>query len=418
MSGAQARVIERRFLILRALRWVPTGLMLPVMVLLMVERGLSLTEIGVMTAAQAAAVMLLELPTGGLADALGRRPVLLVATAMAFASAALFVMAHAFWLLVVVRLLEGVYRALETGPLDAWYVDAALSADTDADIERGMSRGGVVIGVAIASGALLAGGLVALDPLRGIEALAAPLALAAALRLVEMVALWRLMTEVCAPLGWSAIRASVVAVPAVVRDTVTTVRASTVLVGLVTVELLWGFGMNTFETLLPPRLAEVAGSADHAASLLGPSTSAAWLVSALGAAAIPWVTRRLGSAAAGAGLRVLQGITVVGMAVAAGPIGVIVAYLATYGIHGASNPVHVGLLHREVEARHRATVLSVNSLTAMVGAAFGGIVLGWAADTAGLTTAMIAGAVVLALAAPLYLPAHRTERRRRTAMAA
>jgi MFS family permease len=359
------------------------------------------------------ALLLLELPTGGLADALGRRPVLLAATAVELLAVALFVVAHTFWLLAVVRLLEGIYRALESGPLDAWYVDAALVADPDADIERGMSRGGAVLGVAIAAGSLLAGGLVALDPLPGIEALAVPLLLALALRVVEIAAIWRLMTEVRAPLGWSAIRASVVAVPAVIRDAVTTVRASAVLMGLVAVELLWGFGMNTFETLLPPRLAEVAGGTDQAAALLGPASSAAWLVSALGAAIVPWVTRRLGSAAAGAGLHVFQGITVIGMAVAAGPVGVIVAYLATYGIHGAANPVHVGLLHREVEARHRATVLSVNTMTAGVGAALGGIVLGWAADTAGLTSAMIAGAVVLALAAPLYLPAHRAARRRR-----
>lgn len=412
MTAAQALSVERRFLILRGLRWFPTGLTLPVMVLLMTERGFSLAEIGMIGAAQGVMVLLLELPTGGLADALGRRPVLLVATVVELVALTLFVVAHTFWLLVTVRLLQGVHRALESGPLDAWYVDATLAADPDTDIERGMSRGGVVLGVAIAGGALLAGGLVALDPVPGIEALAVPLLVAAVLRIVELAAVWLLMTEVRDPLGWSALRGSVTAVPAVIRDAIGAVRASGVLIGLLAVELFWGFGMNTFETLLPPRLAEVAGGANSAAALLGPASSAAWLVSAAGAAAIPWVTRRLGSAATGAGLHVFQGLTVVAMAVAAGPAGVIVAYLATYGIHGAANPVYVGLLHREVAAGHRTTVLSVTSMASQSSGALGGIVLGWMADIAGLTPAMVAGAVVLVLAAPLYLPAHRAERRR------
>lgn len=413
MTGVQARLVERRFLVLRALRWLPTGLLIPVMVLLMVERGFSLAQIGLIGAAQGAVVLLLELPTGGLADALGRRPVLVAATVVELLAVALFVVADTFWLLVTVRLLQGVHRALESGPLDAWYVDAALAADPHADIERGLSRATAVLGVAIAAGALIAGGLVALDPLPAVEALAVPLLLAVVLRLVEIGALWRLMTEVRAPLGWAALHASMTAVPGVIRAAVRTVRSSTVLLGVIAVEVFWGFGMSTFETLLPPRLAEVAGGADQAAAMLGPASSAAWLVSATGAAAIPWVTRRLGSAATAAALRVVQGITVVGMALAAGPVGVIAAYLATYGIHGAANPVHFALLNREVGGEHRATVLSVNSMVSLTSGAVGGVVLGWLADAAGVPAAMVAGAVVLVVAAPLYLPAHRAERRRR-----
>jgi hypothetical protein len=58
-------------------------------------------------------------------------------------------------------------------------------------------------------------------------------------------------------------------------------------------------------------------------------------------------------------------------------------------------------------------VLSVNSMVALSSGAIGGIVLGWMADTAGVPVAMIAGAVALAAAAPLYVPAHRAERRER-----
>ena len=75
------------------LRWLPTGLLMPVYVLVMTDRGFTLTTIGIAAAAQGVMVLLLELPTGGLADALGRRRVLLTATAVDIAAVAVF----AFW---------------------------------------------------------------------------------------------------------------------------------------------------------------------------------------------------------------------------------------------------------------------------------------------------------------------------------
>ena len=109
-------------------------------------------------------------------------------------------------------------------------------------------------------------------------------------------------------------------------------------------------------------------------------------------------------------MRILQGATVVGMGLLAGPVGVLVAYLACYAVHGASNPLHVGLLHRQVDGPYRTSVLSLNSMMAAPGFALGGMVLTALADATSVGTAMLVGAVVLAVAAPLYLPAWRAGR--------
>lgn len=66
------------------------------------------------------------------------------------------------------------------------------------------------------------------------------------------------------------------------------------------------------------------------------------------------------------------------MGVLAGPVGLVTAYLASYVAHGASNPMHTTLLHRQVDGRHR-----------------------------------LVGGLICALAAPLYIPAWRAERGRR-----
>jgi MFS family permease len=398
---------RRRFLLLRGLRWLPTGLLIPVLVLLLLERGLSLGQIGLVTAAQGLVVMLLELPTGALADALGRRRVLLGAVSVEAAAVALLVVADSLSAMVVVFALQGVYRALDSGPLDAWFVDTAQAADQDADIERGLVHGGVVLGLAISAGSLASGGLVALGPVAGVDALVLPLLASLVLELVHLTAVALLMTE-ARPVRPAAARRVLHSTPAVIGAAIGLVRGSPVLVALVTVEFLWGFGMVAFETFTPARLSEVLGDADRAAALLAPATAAAWLLSAAGALIAPSLVTRLGAARAGAVLRVAQGLTIVGIGLTTGPIGLLAAYLATMAVHGAASPVHQGMLHRaDLRPSTRATVVSANSLTAQTGGAMGGIALGALADAASLTTAILAGAAVLAIAAPLYLIAGR-----------
>jgi predicted MFS family arabinose efflux permease len=234
-----------------------------------------------------------------------------------------------------------------------------------------------------------------------------PLLASLVLELVHLTAVALLMVE-ARPVRPVAARAALRSTPAVIGSAIGLVRGSTVLVALVAVEFLWGFGMVAFETFTPARLSEVLGDADRAAALLGPATAAAWLLSAAGALIAPWLASRLGAARAGAVLRVSQGLTVVGIGLTTGPIGLLAAYLATMAVHGAANPVHQGMLHRAVVGPStRATVVSANSLTAQTGGALGGIALGALADAAGLTTATLVGAAVLASAAPLYLIAGR-----------
>jgi predicted MFS family arabinose efflux permease len=205
-------------------------------------------------------------------------------------------------------------------------------------------------------------------------------------------------------------------VPRVVGDGLGLLRGSRVLLALVGVELFWGFAMVAFETLFPIRLSETLGEADQAAAIMGPVSSIAWFAAAAGAAGVVLLSDRIGVALSAAGLRIVQGATVVAMGVIAGPIGVVIAYLACYVTHGASNPMHTTLIHREVDGAHRTTVLSMNSMVAQPAGALGAIVLAALADGTSLSTAMVVGGIVCALAAPLYIPAWRAERARNAAI--
>ncbi|WP_313358288.1 MFS transporter, partial [Microbacterium sp.] len=140
MSGLTRRQAERRFVLLTALRWLPVGITFGLTVLLPLERGLSLAEIGVLMSLQGFVVLGLELPTGGLADAIGRRPLLLAGATLAVSSTWVFLLAESFAVFAVALVLQGVFRALDSGPLEAWFVDAALADDPHAELDAPLGR--------------------------------------------------------------------------------------------------------------------------------------------------------------------------------------------------------------------------------------------------------------------------------------
>jgi predicted MFS family arabinose efflux permease len=298
--------------------------------------------------------------------------------------------------------IQGVFRALDSGPLQSWFVDAALAADPAADLERELGKAGVVICGAIGAGALGASAIVRAGGL-GLPPLVAPIVAGIAVQVVGLAAVVGLLDERRPRRGWVDAGRSVGTVPAVMGGALRSIRGSTLLAALVAAELLWGAGMVAFETFFSPRLAELGGGADAAAGLVGPAVAGAWVLSAAGAATGPVLVRRFGPAWAGCGLRLAHGAAVVGMGLAGVPAVLIAAYLASYWAHGATDPVHYGMVHRAAGADERATVVSANSLAAQVGGAVSGIALGALADAAGIGAAMVVAGLVLAAAAPLYL---------------
>ena len=65
-----------------------------------------------------------------------------VAGALAIVAAVVFLLAPSFGIFVLAWTLQGVFRALDSGPLEAWYVDTAHAEDPTAPVERALTRAG------------------------------------------------------------------------------------------------------------------------------------------------------------------------------------------------------------------------------------------------------------------------------------
>jgi MFS transporter, DHA1 family, tetracycline resistance protein len=406
------RRVTRRFVLLTALRWAPVGLTIPVTVLYALDRGLTLAEFGLATAVQGLLVLVLELPTGSLADSWGRRPVLILAAAFQAIALVTLILAGTPAVFAIAYALMGVFRALDSGALEAWFADAALAIDPSARLERGLGAAATAIGTSIGSAALVSSCVILVAPSIGADPLLLPIVVAAALAAGQLACVTVLLPEIRAPHAGATFRSAVREVPRTLLSGFRLLRDSRVLVALVSVEIFWGFGMYAFETLTPVKLSDVVDDADAAATLMGPVAAVGWLVFALGSFLAERASRRIDVAVVALVLRVIQGAFVVAMGLAAGPIGVIVAYLGCYAAHGGSGPLHNTLLHREASPHNRATVLSMNSMIAQPAGSAGAIVLGAVATDSSIGMATAIGGVALALAAPLYLPAVSRRRRR------
>lgn len=318
---------------------------------------------------------------------------------------------------VLAALLQGVYRALDSGPLEAWYVDAAHADDPSVPVERALSQADVVLGAAIAGGALLSGGLVTWHPSAAASPLLIPFWVAIGLDLVHLAASFVLVREVPSAVtrgrqpGWRAARRA----PIVVIQGLRLLRSARVLRCLVLVEVFWSVAMIAFELLNSVRLAELVGGEDRAGGIIGPVSSAAWGLFAGGALLAGQLSRRVGVAWTALTARVLNGGCVLLMGLAAGPAGLITAFLASYAMHGAAGPVHSTLLHRQAAPGNRATVLSMNSMVGGGAHSLGLLALGPLAERTSTATAIVVAGAFSIIGAVLYLPAIRQERDLRSA---
>ncbi|MEV7633503.1 MFS transporter [Microbacterium sp. NPDC089318] len=410
MSALTRRQAEQRFVLLTSLRWLPAGVTFGMVVLLPLERGLTLAEIGVLMSLQGFVVLGLELPTGGLADAIGRRPLLLAGAALAVASTCVFVAAESFSVFAVALVLQGVFRALDSGPLEAWFVDAALADEPDADLDAPLGRAAAALGTAIAVGAAAGGAVVAWHPVAGTSALVLPFVISAALYALFGVLVAVLVRE--PHRERVSLAFAVRETPLAMRGGIRLLRRSGVLRGLVLVEVFWSVAMIAFESLAPVRLTEQLGTESAAAAVFGPASALAWGLFAVGSSSVVVVRRWLGPAGAAMAMRVLNGAVVVLMGLAAGPVGLLIGYGLAYLTHGAAGPLHNALLHRQSGPETRAMALSINSMIAGGAHSLGLLVLMPLAETTSPLIAIISAGAFSTLGALGYLPALRQQRGR------
>ncbi|HZD22475.1 MAG TPA: MFS transporter [Acidimicrobiia bacterium] len=161
MSESVRRLV-RRYYTYAGLYTLASSLIWGVNALFLLDAGLSVSEVFIANAAWSAGTTLFEIPTGVVADTIGRRASFLLSLAVLALTTLAYVglaqIGAGLVAFVVVSVLIGLGFTFYSGAMEAWLVDGVQSLGYGGEMDRIFSRGQVVSGAAMLTGTV-GGGL-------------------------------------------------------------------------------------------------------------------------------------------------------------------------------------------------------------------------------------------------------------------
>jgi MFS family permease len=397
------RSIERTYLLLMLGNTLAASFIWGINTIFLLDAGLSNLEAFAANAFFTAGMVLFEVPTGIVADTVGRRASYLLGTVTLTGSTVLYVLLWQieapFWQWAVVSILLGLGFTFFSGAVEAWLVDALTATGFTGEMETVFGHGQIVSGAAMLTGSV-AGGFLAQQTSLGVPFVARALILA-----VMFAVAFRLMHDVgFTPEKGGRPLAEMRKVASASIDYGWRVPA----VKWLMVEALFtgGVGIYAFYAL-QPYLLELYGDpqAYQIAGLVAAIVAGAQILGGIAAPRIRRLFHRRTSALIS--MAVMSALTLA-------LIGIVESFWAVVGLivvwgllFAASMPIRQTYLNGLIPSRQRATIISFDSMMDSTGGVWVQPVLGRAADVWGYAPSYLIGAGISALAAPFLLQSQR-----------
>ncbi|WP_299933015.1 MFS transporter [uncultured Pelagimonas sp.] len=384
------------------------GLTVAVVALALTDRGMDLFQISLLFGVYSLTTMAMELPFGGLADSIGRKPVFLTAVVASLVSLALFLSTSDFHVLALSFAFIGFGRALRSGTLDAWFVETFKALAPNVDVQPALAKAQWANAVGLAIGAILGG---ILPDLLGEVAKS----LGVGIYDVSYVASFIVMLgvfiftmfaiiETPRPLNAAALIHGLANVPVVIKDASLLVLKHPTLSVLLAALALFLMATNPVEVIWPTHAKPMLDER-YANTVIGVVTATYFFSIAFGASLSPHISRMfkrrhaITLTASFACLATVQ----IALALQSSIIGFATVFVLYSVILGVSETPASSILHRCVDDHHRSTMLSLRSLIQQLGAALGLVLAGTIAEIYSTPIAWIVGAVFLFIAVILIL---------------
>jgi len=384
------------------------GLTVAVVALALTDRGMDLFQISLLFGVYSLTTMTMELPFGGLADSIGRKPVFLTAVVASLISLVLFLSTSDFYVLVLSFVFIGFGRALRSGTLDAWFVETFKTAAPNVDVQPALAKAQWANAVGLAFGAVL-GGLLpdifgAVAKSLGFSIYDVSYAASFCVMLGVYVFTMLAVVENPRPMNFAALRQGFANVPSVIKSSGLLALKHPTLSILLAALAFFLMATNPVEVIWPTRVKPML-EAGYANTVIGIVTATYFFSIAFGASLSPHISRifkRRHALSLAATFACLAGVQL-----ALALQGSIVSFVAVFVVYsvilGASESPASSILHRCVEDRQRSTILSLRSLVQQLGAALGLVLAGAVADLYSTPIAWTVGALFLFFAVVLAL---------------
>src|SRR5919106_761201 len=159
--AATPTTIKRTYYTLLLGNTLAASLIWGINTIFLLDAGLSNLEAFAANAFFTAGMVLFEVPTGVVADTVGRRASYLLGTVTLAASTLLYVLLWQvdapFWQWALVSILIGLGFTFFSGAVEAWLVDALPATGFDGELETVFGHGQIVTGVAMLAGSVAGG---------------------------------------------------------------------------------------------------------------------------------------------------------------------------------------------------------------------------------------------------------------------
>ncbi len=379
------------------------GLTVAVVALALTDRGMDLFQISLLFGVYSLTTMAMELPFGGLADNIGRKPVFLAAVVASLISLALFLSTREFYVLALSFAFIGFGRALRSGTLDAWFVETFRSAAPNVDVQPALAKAQWANAMGLASGAVL-GGLLpdlfgSVAKTLGVSVYDVSYAASLAVMLGVFVYTLLFIAEKPRPLNPHALKQGFATVPMVIKDAGLLALRHPALSVLLAALAFFLMATNPVEVIWPTHAKPMLEDG-YANTVIGVLTAAYFFSIAFGASLSPYVSRifrRRHAVTLAVAFTCLAGVQIA-LASQGGIVGFVTFFVIYSVLLGVSETPASSILHSCVEDRQRSTMLSLRSLIQQLGAALGLVLAGTVAEIFSTPIAWIVGAMFLFIA--------------------
>lgn len=344
-------MFDKRHGLLLFLNSLASGLLSPLLTLLLLDKGLSLAAAPLAVGLYSATAVAFELPSGMAADRWGRKNCFLISLALLLPGLGLFILGQGTAAVLAAMAFQGLSRAFSSGSLDALVVEEFLHKNGPEALPRCTARISALSSIGLAVGCLAGGGAYALT-----VQLWAPLALKGLLVLVSL-ALGAGLVE--HPVSREERQ------PNPVAQLAATLRGAVPVRALVLYSAALAPALFSVEVFYQPRFEQLLNSS-AAGWALGALGAGAFYAAAAGSVLGPRLTRRptLEKLLA---VTALVGAGVMALGAAGAPALFVAAYFLFYVIVGWGDYLTSSLMNEAAPPSQRATLLSASSLTLQLG---------------------------------------------------
>jgi len=392
----------------QTIHWFIVGLIIPVVALFQMEKGLNLFQIGINMALYSAAVILFELPTGGLSDTLGRKKVYLISLAVNLSAGVVLVLAKNFFTLAGGIFLIGLGRALSTGSLDAWFVDEFNKIEPKGNLQSALATVGIFIPLGLALGTL-SGGFIPMvfgeitSQIPGFGKYSSNLLVFNFFIIIQFFLTSLLIVEHLHPSRDVTIWSGFKKLPEVISSSIQYGIKNNVVFMLLLATLALGVGLAGLENFWQPQVKNILSS-DSQTWIFGLLATGYFLASSLGSVLITPLCKLCKNNYSKIlfVVRLLMGVFYLTLALQKSLTGFSIFYLSTFLFNGLTTSPHKTLLNAQLPKEKRSTLLSFESIFLQAGGLVGSLIMGYIAQNLSISIAWIVGAGILAFSCLLY----------------